>query len=61
MAICIGEVGATQAETGHDTLLASGDQPQPPGDEEPVCANCGGAISLDDLVCPHCGISLVSG
>lgn len=30
-------------------------------DEEPVCANCGGAISADDLVCPHCGISLVSG
>jgi len=30
-------------------------------DEEPVCANCGGVISVDDLVCPHCGISLVSG
>lgn len=30
-------------------------------DEEPVCANCGGAIGADDLVCPHCGISLVSG
>lgn len=26
-----------------------------------ACAVCGGAISQDDLVCPHCGISLVSG
>lgn len=27
----------------------------------PACANCGESISQDDLVCPHCGISLVSG
>jgi len=33
----------------------------PNDDEEPVCANCGGVIGPDDLVCPHCGISLVSG
>ena len=33
----------------------------PNDDAEPVCANCGGVIGPDDLVCPHCGISLVSG
>jgi YHS domain-containing protein len=31
-------------------------QPSPP-----ACANCGGSISQDDVVCPHCGISLVAG
>lgn len=32
------------------------------GDEGPTtCANRGGAISQDDLECPHCGISLVVG
>ena len=27
----------------------------------PACANCGGSISQDDLVCPHCGVSLAAG
>ena len=32
-------------------------------DEEPpaTCAHCGGTISQDDVVCPHCGVSLVAG
>ncbi len=37
---------------------------QPPGagkPDETVCTNCGKPVSQDDLVCPHCGISLVSG
>jgi rubrerythrin len=28
---------------------------------ELTCAECGGVIESDDLVCPHCGISLVAG
>jgi hypothetical protein len=28
---------------------------------EPVCAACGGTIRRDDIICPHCGESLVSG
>lgn len=48
-------------DAGHQALHASsGSDPIDP-DKEPVCANCGGVISADDLVCPHCGISLVSG
>lgn len=27
----------------------------------PTCANCGGSISQDDLVCPHCSIPLIAG
>jgi hypothetical protein len=27
----------------------------------PTCAECGGTISQDDIVCPHCGVSLVGG
>ncbi len=27
----------------------------------PECANCGGSIGQDDLVCPHSRLSLVSG
>ncbi len=30
-------------------------------DEQPVCAACGGAIRIDDLICPHCGESLAGG
>ena len=30
-------------------------------EEEPVCAACGGAITIDDLICPHCGESLAAG
>ena len=30
-------------------------------DEQPVCVVCGGAIGIDDLVCPHCGESLAAG
>lgn len=26
-----------------------------------TCGECGGVIQQDDLVCPHCGISLVAG
>lgn len=29
--------------------------------EPPICAYCGGVISEDDLVCPHCGRTLVGG
>ncbi len=35
----------------------SDDSPQ----REPVCATCGGKIRRDDIVCPHCGETLVSG
>jgi YHS domain-containing protein len=27
----------------------------------PTCAACGGSISQDDLICPHCGMSLAAG
>ena len=27
----------------------------------PTCAGCGGSISQDDLICPHCGVSLAAG
>ena len=27
----------------------------------PACANCGGSISQEDIVCPHCGIPLAAG
>jgi YHS domain-containing protein len=27
----------------------------------PACAGCGGAISQEDIVCPHCGIPLAAG
>lgn len=30
-------------------------------EEEPTCAICGGRIGPDDVVCPHCGASLVAG
>lgn len=48
------------------TLETYGQTPAPEPDpvepdEQPTCANCGGAIGDDDLTCPHCGISLVSG
>jgi YHS domain-containing protein len=29
--------------------------------DETTCAECGGVISQEDLVCPHCGISLAAG
>lgn len=32
---------------------------QDPG--EPRCGECGGLISQSDVVCPHCGTSLVAG
>ncbi len=35
----------------------SDDSPQ----REPVCATCGGKIRRDDIVCSHCGETLVSG
>jgi hypothetical protein len=31
------------------------------GSPATTCGECGGAIEQDDLVCPHCGISLISG
>jgi Cu+-exporting ATPase len=27
----------------------------------PACANCGGSIQQEDIVCPHCGVSLAAG
>jgi Cu+-exporting ATPase len=27
----------------------------------PACASCGGTISQDDVVCPHCGVALAAG
>ncbi len=30
-------------------------------EDEPTCALCGGKIGPDDVVCPHCGESLVAG
>jgi hypothetical protein len=39
------------------------DDPEPGASppEEPTCALCGGRIGPDDVVCPHCGASLVAG
>lgn len=38
------------------------EQPIQDGNNEPArCAACNGEISQDDLVCPHCGITLASG
>jgi len=34
---------------------------RPSKPERTVCPECGGEISQADLVCPHCGISLVAG
>lgn len=67
--------GATADDIGRDTVetgpgdarqpvMETSPDPRPAGEQEtgePVCAACGGVISVDDLVCPHCGISLVSG
>ena len=50
-----------QDDTWRQLSSADPNQDANEPDEEPVCANCGGTISMDDLVCPHCGISLVSG
>ncbi len=44
-----------QANNGNGT----GKSDEPP--KELKCAECGGKIAPDDLVCPHCGISLVAG
>lgn len=55
---------ATTTDSGDETRPASEIDPEssvPHDDDEPGCANCGGVIGPDDLVCPHCGISLVSG
>ncbi|CAA9543885.1 MAG: hypothetical protein AVDCRST_MAG49-1240 [uncultured Thermomicrobiales bacterium] len=32
-----------------------------PADKDPVCAMCGKPVRVDDIVCPHCGASLVAG
>jgi hypothetical protein len=37
------------------------DDPHPAPPDEPTCAVCGGRIRADDVVCPHCGASLVAG
>lgn len=56
-------IGMQQVDPDSWRQVSGGDPKQDANepDEEPVCANCGGTISMDDLVCPHCGISLVSG
>ncbi len=39
-----------------------GDKAAPSGELPPAtCAECGGLIEQDDVVCPHCGISLAAG
>ena len=30
-------------------------------DEELTCPKCGGAIGVDDVICPHCEVPLVGG
>lgn len=55
--------GDEDAESGHSVVedlepVQEGSlQPEKP----PACAACGGEISADDLVCPHCGESLAGG
>ncbi len=36
-------------------------EPEDNEHEPPRCAACGGTISQEDLVCPHCGVSLAAG
>lgn len=46
--------------SGRDRVAADRSQPaEKPS--PPRCGACGGVISQDDLVCPHCGESLVGG
>lgn len=42
---------------GTDRTDRLGESPAPP----PTCANCGKPIGQDDVVCPHCGVSLAGG
>jgi len=43
------------------TKTEVGQQGDEAGDPPSTCAKCGGTISQDDVVCPHCGVSLVAG
>ncbi len=63
-------VSATPMMAARLGLLASDASARPPNDDsdheddtlpETVCPKCGGAIEQDDIVCPHCGVSLVAG
>lgn len=45
----------SRRESSGDANLGS------PAEEEPTCAICGGRIGPDDVICPHCGESLVAG
>ena len=45
-----------------DQTSAAGTEPSgQPTPDEPICAACGRPIGRDDIVCPHCGTSLVAG
>jgi len=43
---------------GHDAHYPD---PEIDNPDEPRCPVCGGAIDRTDVVCPHCGESLVAG
>ncbi len=50
---------AREATTsGHEAHYPDPDIDNP---DEPRCPVCGGAIDQTDVVCPHCGESLVAG
>ena len=59
----------SEHEPDHDPQISLADgTDSPEGDEallqdpgEPRCIECGGLISQSDVVCPHCGVSLVAG
>ena len=36
-------------------------QPGVADPEPPRCGNCNGVISQEDVICPHCGVSLAGG
>ena len=48
------------SETCRDTFKTDPEQYRATP-SRPACANCGGSISQDDVVCPHCGAPLAAG
>jgi hypothetical protein len=51
----------SRANDPDDTRSPREEPDAPSSTEEPVCAACGGEIGPDDVICPHCGVSLVAG
>ncbi|HEV2127264.1 MAG TPA: zinc ribbon domain-containing protein [Thermomicrobiales bacterium] len=55
--------GPTDADIREAEWLAAQSPSSGPvgNDEELTCPECGGAIGVDDVICPHCGVPLVGG